>query len=135
VLQPDAFQALSEEERARITKVIEELQKRLKDALSAIPRWMQENRRASGRSTTRPRPWPWATSSPACARPTATSRRSWPISTRSRPMCAAISGLSRAMPRRRTRHALGEHRGAAAALSPLQGQISWSDRSDATARP
>ncbi len=44
VLQPDAFQALPEEERQRITKQIEGLQKRLKEALAAIPSWMQETR-------------------------------------------------------------------------------------------
>ena len=44
VLQPDAFQALAEEEQQRITRVIEGLQKRLKAALSAIPGWMQETR-------------------------------------------------------------------------------------------
>jgi lon-related putative ATP-dependent protease len=44
VLQPDAFQALPEAERERISKTIEALQKRLKDALSAIPAWMQETR-------------------------------------------------------------------------------------------
>jgi lon-related putative ATP-dependent protease len=44
VLQPDAFQALPEEEQAAITRTIEALQKRLKDALSAVPAWMQETR-------------------------------------------------------------------------------------------
>jgi len=44
VLQPDAFQALSEEEQQHITQVIEALQKRLKEALSAVPAWMQETR-------------------------------------------------------------------------------------------
>ena len=44
VLQPDAFQALPEAEQAAITRTIEALQKRLKDALSAVPAWMQETR-------------------------------------------------------------------------------------------
>ncbi len=44
VLQPDAFQALGEEEQARITRTIEALQKRLKEALAAIPAWMQDTR-------------------------------------------------------------------------------------------
>jgi lon-related putative ATP-dependent protease len=44
VLQPDAFQALSEAEQQEITRIIEGLQKRLKEALSAVPVWMQETR-------------------------------------------------------------------------------------------
>lgn len=44
VLQPDAFQELPEEERKRIGQTIEALQKRLKDALSSVPIWMQETR-------------------------------------------------------------------------------------------
>ncbi len=44
VLQPDAFQTLPEAEQAAITKTIEALQKRLKEALAAIPAWMQETR-------------------------------------------------------------------------------------------
>lgn len=44
VIQPDAFQAMPEDERARLGKVIEELQKRLVEALSATPRWVQETR-------------------------------------------------------------------------------------------
>jgi lon-related putative ATP-dependent protease len=44
VLQPDAFQSLPEDEQNRITRTIEALQKRLKEALSAIPHWMQETR-------------------------------------------------------------------------------------------
>ena len=44
VLQPDAFGALPEAEQQRITSVIEGLQKLLKEALSAIPGWMQETR-------------------------------------------------------------------------------------------
>jgi predicted ATP-dependent protease len=44
VLQPDVFQALPEAEQTRITGVIEGLQKHLKEALSAIPGWMQDTR-------------------------------------------------------------------------------------------
>lgn len=44
VLQPQDFQALPEEERERIGKLIEGLQKRLVEALGAVPRWMQETR-------------------------------------------------------------------------------------------